>query len=368
MKNKIFSLLGLICLFACQPSFADFDVDDLVCPIDLKEEKANDARTVKGNSEINGEIIKAKNTNDACNTALKQTDKDKVWQLEVPSGIAILSRASDVFSVYPNPDATTASKRDAFNRAYTKAKANMIAFINGKKIKADDIFTESNVQVQSQDGNTLDSKIKSSENKESSAEGILKSHVIYDMGEKDKKVWVSIVSSQKTKNIWNRESDNCFTAASMKEGLKKALTEIQKGMIPLGGAKIINCKDTDGFVLMGFGSAQVIHYKNSNAQSRSDSANKEKAQMRAEAELLKAIKGDYMNFNKKVDGNSEENNTESSSFYKKWEKLEGRYSSAQNGTLPPGVISKVEKTSDGNWFIGVAIWMPATQAAAQQMK
>ena len=53
MKNKIFSLLGLICLFACQPSFADFDVDDLVCPIDLKEEKANDARTVKGNSEIN---------------------------------------------------------------------------------------------------------------------------------------------------------------------------------------------------------------------------------------------------------------------------------------------------------------------------
>lgn len=371
MKNRInlFFIIALFLILSNNNLFAEFDVDDFVCPADQKPEKAIESRTIKSKVEpIDKDTVKAKSLNDACNYALKQNDKDNVWILDVPSGNAILSRASDDYSVYPNPDATTASKRDAFLRAYAKSKTKMISFLKGKNSKTSDIFNSEIKETVTQDGNSQEDKKTNEESKENAVEGILKSHVIYDMGEKDGKVWVAIVSSQKTKNIWHRESDNCYTAASMKEGLTKAFTEIQKGIIPLGGAKIINCKDTDGFVFMGFGSSQVLHYKDINAQRRSDNASKEKAQMRAEEELLKAIKGEYMTSKKNLTGKTSEMGTESKSFYNKWENIEGRMTSAVNGTLPPGVITRVEKTNDGNWFIGVAIWMPATKKFAESMK
>lgn len=371
MNNKIylFLLMAFFLSLSNYNLFADFDVDEFICPADQKPEKAEESRKIKNEVKtVDKDTIKAKSLNDACNYALKQTDKDTVTLLEIPNGHAILSRASEVYNVYPNPDATTSSKRDAFIRAYTKSKTQMISFLDGKNIKASDIFETDSQSSQTENVNKINYKNSNKENIETAVNGYLKSHVIYDMGEKDGEVWVAIVASQKTKNIWFRESDNCFTAASMKEGLTKAFTEIQKGIIPLGGAKIINCKDTDGFVLMGFGSSQVMHYKNINAQRQSDKSSKEKAQIRAETELIKAIKGEYLSHKNKLIGDTSETGTESDSFYQKFEQTIGKTEFSINGTLPPGVITKVEKTNDGNWFIGVAIWMPATQKYAESMK
>ena len=71
---------------------------------------------------------------------------------------------------------------------------------------------------------------------------LLKGFVVYAVEDDtaNRKVYVSIVTTPKTRGKFNRPSPNGLEADSIRDGLGQVLLEIQTGLIPPVGGKMIS--------------------------------------------------------------------------------------------------------------------------------
>ena len=84
---------------------------------------------------------------------------------------------------------------------------------------------------------------------------VLKGYVTYAvLDDGNGRVYVTLVSSPKTRGKYTRFGDNGVTASNLREGLNSVIAEIKNNLVPPVGGHIIDVLDTGEVAWVGFGS------------------------------------------------------------------------------------------------------------------
>jgi len=311
-----------------------------------------------------------------------------------PSGNGFIAGATALYTVYPNINATLLAKRAAYLEAYYKAKGNMLQGLKGYFTRKQEIFREILVSIDTPEKNVGASLMSQSQTIEQGVNGLLRGYVTYevsdDITETDGTVYVSIVISPKTLQSINKVTNGIFFARTVKDGLEAVLDEIQQGVIPPVGGKVVMIPDSGESVIVGFGSAIVRYSQNTKLASEYKKAALEASKMRATQALVEILTGssecwssgiyegtasgdisaEYVAINQKVKDLTEEDTelkktvaaVSSNEFLNVFIKTSD-YTSFSQGLVPPGVIirtavdASVDKDGYG-WAFTVAVYYP----------
>lgn len=198
---------------------------------------------------------------------------------------------------------------------------------------------------------------------------------------------MSIVTTPKTRGEVNRTSPDGLEADSVREGLNQVLVEIQKGIVPPVGGRVISVPATGEMAFVGFGSDVVRTSSNATLQAKQRLNAQKIANMRAADALVGLLIGDDTSWKSKLDeqtqqliANFEDTETEDgdvtrerfeetrTSFINSQRSSE-EFQSLRQGILPPGVMRKNFSSSDEAEMYAIAVYIPSvTQQAADTAK
>jgi len=180
---------------------------------------------------------------------------------------------------------------------------------------------------------------------------------------------------------------NSISAASIQDGLKHIMVEVEQGIVPPVGGKTISVPQTGELAYVAFGSA-IVHENANPAVQKKQYLNAMKvAQMRARSSLLGVLTGDDI---KAVSSESEhmqevvkeyEAVTKTDPISKKetkaYQQLQAQketfqntttfteaITSLRNGIVPAGVSVRAIPNKEKTLITGVAIYMPSMTAQA----
>lgn len=202
----------------------------------------------------------------------------------------------------------------------------------------------------------------------------------------NKTVYVSIVTTPKTRGQFNRPSPNGLEADSIRDGLSQVLLEIQNNLIPPVGGKIIQSPATGEIAFVSFGSDVIRIHDNAAMQAKMRLNAEKIAQMRAKDALVGLLIGDDTSWKSKLDETTQQaikdfetSDSDPDASLQRFEqtrqnflnvqKSSDQFQSIRRGILPPGVSSKTFPSKDGSEVYAVAVYLPsASQQAAQAAK
>lgn len=301
------------------------------------------------------------------------------------SGLGWVATGAVGYEVMENPTATRISKRNAYVRAFLEAKKNLAEALNGLSDTGRDQVVEQMQQVTDDKADLTNSASTHGEQVAQAVKMLLKGFVVYAVEDDTahKTVYVSIVTTPKTRGKFNRPSPDGLEAGSLREGLNQVLLEIQNGLVPPIGSKMIQVRATGEMAVVGFGS-DVIRSSSNSALQLKLRLNAEKiAQMRAKDALVGMLIGDDTSWKSQVDSNTQQsiNEFETSdsspdASRQRFDKARqqfintqvssDQFQSLRSGMLPPGVNSKVFESKDGAEVYAIAVYIPSLSRQASQ--
>jgi len=271
------------CTFAQPPSLSD-----LQPPVDGGSTKVAEPNSVS----VEGDVVEAATAQDAVNAASSELDKDITEKREsgtgdqqnsfydfkwvkFGSGFGIVSKGIAVYKEQPNPTAGLIAQRNAYVVAYTAAKMGMTRGLEGVTSEG----TTENKEFSELIANATEGKNTSgsttTETINQAANGLLKGYIVFSVDEtqdpddpKYRVVSVEIASTPKTLQASSR-SGAIQDVATLEEGLKATMTEIEKGIVPPTGGRVITVASTGKMAVIGFGSAIVAKSNNKALEMRS---------------------------------------------------------------------------------------------------
>ena len=206
-------------------------------------------------------------------------------------------------------------------------------------------------------------------------------------------VYVTIVSTPKTRGKFSRVTNDTISAESINAGLNAVLAEIQSGLSPLVGGQIVEDPVTGEIAFVGFGSAVVRQTKNPAMKAQMLRVAQNSAGLRAADALCGIIIGDMTRGESKLDEQTRESmtsyeNAEESDPMKtlansgdvaEAERMQNEFrnnmqfsqtiESARRGIIPPGVMQRAWIDDEGVFAYAFAIYRPSlTKAAARDAK
>ena len=125
-------------------------------------------------------------------------------------------------------------------------------------------------------------------------EAFLKGYVTYDVRDDTANgtVYVTLASTPRTQGIYSRPTSDTQQAENLKEGINKVFAEIQSGVVPPVGGRIVNVPETGEIAFVGFGSEVVRPADNKKVRADNRQSARRRASLRAEASLCGIIRGD----------------------------------------------------------------------------
>lgn len=304
------------------------------------------------------------------------------------SGIGWVATGAGGYEVMENPTATRIAKRNAYVKAFLDAKKKLAEALNGLSNEGRTQVLEQMEQVTDNKADLANFAATQDEKLEQAVQMLLKGFVIYAVEDDTAKktVYVSIVTTPKTRGQFNRPSPNGMEADSIRDGLSQVLLEIQNGLIPPVGGKIIQVPATGEIAFVGFGS-DVIRTSDNAAMQLKMRLNAEKiAQMRAKDALVGMIIGDDTGWKGKLDETTQQtiqdfetSDSGQDASLQRFEKTRQtflnvqksseQFQSVRSGILPPGVTPKTFTSKDDAEVYAVAVYIPSvSQQAAQTAK
>ena len=308
--------------------------------------------------------------------------------IKVGSGIGWVATGIGGYDVMENPTATRIAKRNAYVKAFLDAKKKLAEALNGLSNEGRTQVVEQMEQVTDNKTDLANFAATQNEKLEQAVQMLLKGFVIYAVEDDTAKntVYVSIVTTPKTRGQFNRPSPNGMEADSIRDGLSQVLLEIQNGLIPPVGGKIIQVPATGEMAFVGFGS-DVIRTSDNSAMQLKMRLNADKiAQMRAKDALVGMIIGDDTGWKSKLDETTQQtikdfetSDTSKDPSLQRFEKTRQsflnvqksseQFQSVRSGILPPGVTPKTFTSKDDAEVYAVAVYIPSvSQQAAQTAK
>jgi hypothetical protein len=348
------------------------------------------------------EIVKAATAQDAINVAVQENVKELNDDIEevgarmvqFPSGLGFVATGAAFYREMPNPTATRIAKRQAYVIAFTKAKKNLAEILGGLSNEGKESIREQLVNVNLPDQEMTNISTQSEEALRQTVEMMLRGFVIYEVKDDtaNATVYVTIVTTPKTRGKFARPAPNMVEATSLRDGLNQVIAEVRSGLVPPVGGRIITMRSTGETAFVGFGSSVVRTSENRVVQQRHNLDAQKIAGMRAKDALCGLIIGDKSFWEGSVTESMKDDVQEFESlvrddplaskdptavrkldqarqtFVSRMESTDV-YRSARNGILPPGVNTKTWFDEDNAWSYGMSVYVPSlTNAAAGAAK
>ena len=423
MKNRSIRSFALAVMLLCAASaFAGPSVsaDDFLPPAQAKPEQRAELLTVKNPDAVqtvqdpatNTPVVKAATVQDAINSIAEQFIRQAGKGCKVvssPSGKIIVAGATASYDRHgSNPVMLRIGHRNAYVVALANAKAQMAAHLKGFRNDSYESFVE---WVDHADSDSAQNAAMSGESTSKRAAGqdeviaqttryVLKGFVTYAVSDnKEKgKVTVVIASSPKTRGQFARPTADSVSAASLRDGLNAVLAEIQNGLVPPVGGRIVTVPGTNETGFVGFGSAVVRPAAHPDDQTDNEIDAQRAAQLRANSALVGCIIGDDTASKENLDsatlrsvetfekfaendasvGGSQEEVAAVAASRKRVlnaissESQSSAITSLRRGMLPPGVQTYSWLDDDNYFAYAMAIYIPSLSDeavnAAKQME
>lgn len=328
-------------------------------------------------------VTTSPNPQDAVNTLVKAR-KIGCEAVRFPSGLGWVASGVGEYRIMDNPTATLIARRNAYVVAYTQAKTQLAQSLNGLSTEAKTTIRSELVSMDMEDDAMAALKNETSESIEQAVQMLLRGFVVYDVYDdtENKMVWVSVVTSPRTRGQNARPSANAIDAASFSEGINAALAEIQSGIVPPVGGRIITVRGTDEIAFVGFGSSIIRTNENAAMQAKMNLTAERVAQARASDALCGVIIGDDTRWKGQLDETTVEAIADFEEISKddplaktdtlgvrKLEQTRSQfvnvlqtndeYESIRKGALPPGVTRRSWTNDELATVFAVAVYVPS---------
>jgi len=394
-----FLALVLAMILVSGATFA-ITVDDFLPPVQGGSTELTEAASLT--SSATDEVI-ANDLQDGLNYATKliweEQSKDGFRAVVFPSGIGYIAGATSNYSVYENINATLIAKRAAYLKAYYSAKIYLAQGLNG-------YFTRKKEALESSVDSLLDSEKNVGgfyeyqyEEIEGVVEAMLRGYVTYEVRDTAKEnsgeVYVSIVISPKTLAAVNHLSDGVVSSSDLKTSLQFILNDIEAGVVPPVGGKVIYVPEDGTMAVVAFGSAIARYSSNEVLANEYKKAAIEVARMRASQTLVDILNGDkniwksgfeertlraeFENMDEVIamadEMRSAKSNTTAETMSSEFLNLfsgDKHYESVSSGLVPPGTMIRVAMeesvVSNGyGWVFAIAVYYPELELPMQQI-
>ncbi len=363
--------------------------DDFLPPVQAASEEQRQALTqVQGPVEqvkdpVTGQnVVQAQSAQDAINTVVARRAAGSEM-VRFGSGIGWVATGAAVYEVMENPTATRISRRDAYVRAFLDAKRHLAESMKGLSTTGRTQILEQMETLTTAQADLTNAASSQEEKMEQAVRMLMRGFVIYGVEDDTEKrtVFVSIVTTPKTRGQLNRPTPNGLEAESVREGLNKVLVEVQNGLVPPVGGRIIQVPDSGEIAFVGFGS-DVVRTSSNPAMQAKQRLNADKvAQMRAADALVGMLIGDDTGWKAKLDevtkktiaefegsdggaDPSQQRFAQQSDAFRNVQKSSEEFQSIRQGVLPPGVTRKSFASKDEGEMYAIAVYVPSYTAAA----
>jgi len=393
--QKILLAIALVVLLCLVPATVQAQVtaDDFLPPVTggRTDVKQPDKVAMKGDT------VSAANAQDAINVAVKENVKELKDDIEevgarmvsFPSGLGFVATGAAFYREMPNPTATRIAKRQAYVMAFTKAKKNLAEILGGLSNEGKESVREQLVNINLPEQEMTNISTQSEEALRQTVEMMLRGFVIYEVKDDtaNATVYVTIVTTPKTRGKFARPAPNVVEAESLKDGLNQVIAEVRSGLVPPVGGRIITMRSTSETAFVGFGSSVVRTSENRVVQQRHNLDAQKIAGMRAKDALCGLIIGDKTMWEGSVSESMKDTVQEFESLdrddplaakdpaaVRKLEQARETfvsriqstdvYTGARSGVLPPGVNTKTWFDDDNAWSYGMSVYVPSLTGIA----
>lgn len=375
-------------------------VEDFLPPVQAKSsEEASTLLEVKQPEKVEvnedkstGEIVvKAETAQDAFNTVV-DTKKVGCVRAEFGSGFGWAATGMGAYERMTDVVASRISKRNAYVTAYMMAKKELAQALGELSTQGKTQLREQMLLVSKADDSLKAMESDSAETLEQVVQKFLKGFVLYSVydDEATSSVYVSVVSTPRTRGRFNRIDPNSIDAASVQEGLSQILAELNNGLIPPVGGRMLSVPATGEIAFVGFGSSVVLVDDNPALNARLILQAERAADMRAADALCGVIVGDDTAWRGKLDertssmladfevaqrGDPISFSLDGAAFTELQErktsfintlKESQKYESVRRGILPPGVIRRAWTDEKSGFSYAVAVFLPSATAEARK--
>lgn len=376
------SLLTAALGFSAFAQAQDFDLSDML--------PARPGESVPAGAVIEGDIVVATDDTTAVQAAhqsLLETNEDGIRLIQVASGIGILSTGGAHYQTYDNMNATLLSKRGAYNQAYLVAKKQLVENMNGIEVQCGNMARVTMDVIDTGTESVANTQNAMIENCLESVEGSLAGYVTFDVYDNvdSKHVRVSLISTPKTRAQISLNRGAVTQTTDPNDIFRQVVTDINRGVLPPMGAKVLTNESTGEVILLGYGSAIIRENSNARVASRlKDTANRQ-SQTRARAALLGTLQGEEVYWQ----GGFDERQIESAQQFEYEDPYladpetvnllsqdkemflnhlttADDYGTIARGELPAGVSMRSFTSEDGHWQYSVAVYSPTLEAVATQ--
>ncbi|EIC23072.1 hypothetical protein [Thiorhodovibrio frisius] len=388
-------LLGLCVGLTGNVMAQELSADDFLSPVAAATPaEAEELTTIEGpvqeiDDSVTGEqVVQAETAQDAINYVVNQRSVG-AEMMRFGSGIGWVATGQGSYEVMENPTATRIAKRNAYVRAFMEAKAKLAEALDGLSSEGQTVILEAMESETNAAADLANFTSTQEEKLEQAVQMLLKGFVVYSVEDntESKQVFVSIVTTPKTRGQFNRPTGNGLEATSVREGLDQVLTEIKNGLVPPVGGRIISVPATGEMAFVGFGSDVVRTSSNASLQAKQKLNAQKIANMRASDALVGLLIGDDTSWKSKLDDQTQQiiaefEDSEGESGDVTRERFEQarttfvntqasseEFRSLRRGVLPPGVQRKSFASPDEAEVYALAVYIPSiTKMAADTAK
>ena len=395
-------LLSLLVLSLCLLSGAAFAIsaDDFIPPVQAKAGEQAELLAVKDEAavetvddpDLDVPVIQAANLQDAINKIAARTRQGcEIVYLSPDGGATFVATGQGSYKTdYENVIATRMEQRQAYVEAFMNAKAEMAQTTGELVIRGMTDFDKKREKLVTPKKKLNNIETELSESQKASVRKVLKGYVTYAVKDDEKKgrVFVTIVSSPKTRGKNSRMGTDGIVASNLHEGLNGLLAEIQNNLVPPVGGRIITVPDTGETAWVGFGSAVVDKDDEADVQAELDLEAEQTASLRALDALAGIILGDDTRWQGSADSNAKklvndfnklQNSDQSAkgtpeeiqAYETRKREMRSVLSSSnevhslRQGTLPPGIMRRTFMDDKEYFAYGIAVYIPSvTQAVS----
>ena len=408
MKKVSLAVVVVVSLVCCSVSFAAplFTAADFVPPVQVPEEQRNEALTVKNPDSIvtsddpalNAPVTTGMSVQDAINAIAERHEEGCSMVATPEGGYGFVATGMGTYRKdMKNLTALRIAQRNSYVHALMQAKAKMAEQVEGFAVQGYTNFDEKITTLDNgdEDNGMRNREAISTESIKTTVAGVLKGYVTYNVFDDFKNgiVYVTIVSTPKTRGVFSRVTSDTVDAETINDGLNAVLAEIQSGLVPLVGGRIVEVPKTGEIAFVGFGSAVVRQDKDPAIRNSLLRTAQSSAALRAADALCGIIIGDITNAETKLDQITRESVrdftqeeredpingvvTQEEIANAKGRQTEFRnrmefsqtIETARRGVLPPGVIRRAWLDDEGAFAYALAIYIPSvTNAAASGAK
>jgi len=386
----VFSLGG-ISLSADGPSVDDFLLPDEkggTTEIDKPKEvvvnrKTDEVKAASATDAINAAVIENKKEIEEAGGS--SDDKPEVGTnlIRFPSGMGVVATGAASYKDVANKTLSRISQRQAAIVAFTQAKKNMAQYLNGLSNEGKDEIRDELANVETEDASLSNLKTSNETTIKQCVDMMLRGFKVYSIYDdfESKMVYVTIVTTPKTRGELARPAPNQIEVDSIRAGLQQVLDEVKNGLMPPIGGHIITVRATGETAFIGFGSSVIRYHDKESIQTRFRLSGQTTAAAYAQDSLCGLIVGDrlvweggvreryedkYLEF-KGLDGedplaptvNGRQKLTKARDEVVATLKTTDVYRSARKGFLPPGITVKSWFNEDETWGYAVAFYVPS---------